>query len=314
MKNKKLSDYLISIEFNQIKNKEIQNEIASQSPKKYWWICTKGHEWEASCNLRIGKGRNCPYCSNQKVCKDNCLAILYPDVAKEWHTVKNGSTTPYDIVSGTPKQYWWICNKNHEWEAGCVKRIAGKGCPFCKNRKVCNDNCLATLHPDIAKEWHTIKNGNITPYDIIAGTANKYWWKCKKGHEWQTSCVKRTRENRGCPICKESHGEKSIRNYLENNNISFDSQHKFNTCRRILPLVFDFVIYRNNTMYCIEYQGEQHYKQVKHFKDKKSLVVERDNIKRNWCKNNNITLLEIPYFEYKNITSILNDFFKLNTC
>jgi hypothetical protein len=241
MKNKKLSDYLVALEFNEDKNQGfLPNEVASQSSKKYWWRCQQGHEWQASCNIRIGKGRNCPYCSNQKVCSDNCLAVLFPNVANEWHPIKN----------------------------------------------------------------------NVTPYDIIAGTAKHYWWKCQKGHEWKASCVKRTRMNRGCPICKESHGEKEVRNYLEKNDIFFDFQVKFKTCRRILPLVFDFVVYKGKDIYCIEYQGEQHYKQVKHFKNKINLVIERDDIKRRWCQDNNIKLLEISYLDYKNIDSILNDFLK----
>ena len=312
MKKKKLSDYEVSKEFNQTKNEITPDKIYSQSRKKYWWICEKGHEWEANCNTRIGKSANCPYCTNQKVYIDNCLATLFPEVAKEWHPTKN-EKTPHDVIAGSIKKYWWICNKGHEWEASIVKRTYGTGCPFCTGRKICKDNCLATLFPEVAKEWHPTKNEK-TPHDVIAGSATKYWWMCNKGHEWKTSCVKRTRENRGCHTCKESHGEKAVRIYLENNKIKFESQKRFDSCRKVIPLVFDFVIYINEKIYCIEYQGEQHYKQVKFFKDKNELVVARDNIKKNWCLENNIELLEISYLDYNNINAILNDFFeKLNS-
>jgi|GEM_PF-5383137 len=35
----------------------------------FWWICSKGHEWEAM-NSRSIQNQGCPYCSNRSVCSD----------------------------------------------------------------------------------------------------------------------------------------------------------------------------------------------------------------------------------------------------
>ncbi|XKK15631.1 zinc-ribbon domain-containing protein [Bacillus sp. AC79A.1] len=69
---------------------------------------------------------------------------------------------------------------------------------FCSNKKVCIDNCLATLNPEVATEWHPTKNGKLTPYDVVVGSYTKVWWKCKEGHEWETKVCYRTKQGSGC--------------------------------------------------------------------------------------------------------------------
>ena len=44
---------------------------------------------------------------------------------------------------------------------------------------------MATTNPDLVKEWHTERNGDLRPSDVTAGSGKKVWWHCKLGHEWQ---------------------------------------------------------------------------------------------------------------------------------
>jgi len=64
-------------------------------------------------------------------------------------------------------------------------------------------NSLATQNPDIAAEWHPTKNGDLTPDQVVAGSAKRVWWKCPQGldHEWPATLVNRTDKDRGCPYC-----------------------------------------------------------------------------------------------------------------
>lgn len=90
------------------------------------------------------------------------LAIIA--VAKEWHPTKNGSLKPEDVGPNSNKKVWWIGKCGHEWQATPNQRNAGRGCPYCTNRKVLiGFNDLATIYPTIAEEWHPIKNGDLTP-------------------------------------------------------------------------------------------------------------------------------------------------------
>lgn len=110
----------------------------------------------------------------------------------------------------------------------------------------------------------------------------------------------------GCAKCIKSQGENLIESILNNMNIKAMTQYRFKECRHIKPLPFDF--YLPNMNICIEYDGIQHYESIDFFggEDEFSLVKLRDSIKNTYCKDNNIKLIRIPYFEYDNIEEILN--------
>jgi hypothetical protein len=109
----------------------------------------------------------------------------------------------------------------------------------------------------------------------------------------------------GCPICKESKGERQIRIFLDNRNTKFIRQHKFNGCKNIRELPFDFYLPEYN--FCIEYHGEQHSIAKNFFGGQSQLeyIQLNDRIKYDYCKNNNIKLLIIDFLNYKEINSIL---------
>ncbi|MFA5056227.1 MAG: zinc-ribbon domain-containing protein [Dehalococcoidia bacterium] len=176
------------------------SDVSSRSNKKVWWICSKGHEWQAVVYSRTSLGSGCPYCSGKFACKDNCLSTINPSLAEEWHPIKNGDLTPNMVTTGSNRKAWWICKKGHEWQAPVVDRTAGSGCPYCSGKAACKDNCLATLNPELAKEWHPTKNGDITPEKVTIHSGRKVWWICKKGHEWQATANTRSKDH-GCPYC-----------------------------------------------------------------------------------------------------------------
>lgn len=103
-------------------------------------------------------------------------------------------------------------------------------------------------------------------------------------------------ENYGCPICNESHGERYIRNYLDEHNIKYESQKRFHDLKDKTYLSYDFYLPEYNTL--IEYQGKQHYESVS-FNGKDYTDLEKqqyhDNLKREYAKNNGYKLLELKY-------------------
>lgn len=92
---------------------------------------------------------------------------------------------------------------------------------------------LATLHPDLVKEWHPIKNGDLMPEDISSGSGKEVWWLCPEGHTYSMVVNQRTKRGYGCPYCS---GHRAIRgindlatsnpelseewNYEKNNNLT----------------------------------------------------------------------------------------------
>jgi len=106
----------------------------------------------------------------------------------------------------------------------------------------------------------------------------------------------------GCPVCNESKGEKAIAHYLDNKNIQYIRQKRFNDCKNILPLPFDFYIHDK---LLIEYDGKQHYEPIDFFGGEEGFkyIQQNDKIKNQYCLDNNIKLIRIKYNE--NIKDVL---------
>ena len=138
-----------------------------------------------------------------KITSENCLASLYPEIAVQWHPEKNGSLTPETVRVETTLRPWWKCEKGHEWQAKTTARAAGLGCPVCQELKtyIRGKNDLKTLCPAIAAQWHPTKNGGLMPSDLCAQSNKRVWWRCEKGHEWQSSVQGRVVQNSRCPYC-----------------------------------------------------------------------------------------------------------------
>lgn len=93
-----------------------------------------------------------------------------------------------------------------------------------------------------------------------------------------------------------SKGNSKIIEILNSNNIQYETEKKFNSCRDKRELPFDFYI---ENKYLIEYDGKQHF-------DKNSIfdyeyTHNHDLLKSKWCKENNIPLIRIPYTHYDNL-------------
>eukprot|EP00899_Mesostigma_viride_P027015 jgi/Mesvir1/7499/Mv25819-RA.1 len=175
-----------------------------------WWKCEEGpdHEWQATVAHRTSGGTGCPCCAGRQLSVTNSLTAKFPQIAAELHPTKNGpGVDGSKILAGTYKKFWWKCNKgpDHEWEASVSDRTSGgSGCPCCAGRQLSVTNSLMAKFPQIAAELHPTKNGpGMDGSKILAGTTDKFWWKCDKGpdHEWQATVDSRTSGGRGCPCC-----------------------------------------------------------------------------------------------------------------
>ena len=180
-------------------------DIVAGGRKKVWWKCdvSDDHEWEAVMYSRL-EGNSCPFCSGQKVAMSNSFGKLYPELAKEWHPVKNGKLNPFEVSKGSKKKVWWKCNKadDHEWLASIGPRVNGTGCPICSGKITVKSNSLFSLKTELANQWHPTLNKNLNPNDVSVFSNKWVWWKCEKGddHVWEARVSSRSKGN-GCPIC-----------------------------------------------------------------------------------------------------------------
>ena len=196
----------IASEWHPTKNGDFKpEEFTCGGHKKVWWLCPKGHEYDSVISSRTSKGkRGCPYCSGQRVGEDNNLKHLFPKVAAEWHPTKNGDSRPEDFTSGTKSKVWWLCPKGHSYDTNIASRTGKRqgGCPFCRGKRVGEDNNLKFLYPKIAAEWHPTKNGDSKPEGFFGRSHKKVWWLCHKGHDYDAVIASRTSKRpTGCPHC-----------------------------------------------------------------------------------------------------------------
>lgn len=176
------------------------DRITYGSNKVVWWKGACGHEWQTSVKAR-SNGENCPICSGARVIEGvNDLATLKPELADEWSS-KNDPLKPTMVTTGSHKKVIWRDKYGHEWTATVKSRaLNGTGCPYCSHNKILvGFNDLASQHPQIASEWSE-RNYPLKP-DMVTVFANrKVWWRCSKGHEWNTLISTRSGGS-GCPYC-----------------------------------------------------------------------------------------------------------------
>jgi len=205
----------VSKEWNIRKNGNLLPEsIRSASKRSVWWKCKEGHEWEARVYLRSKGLGKCPICPGRKLSEVNNLKAKHDEIAREWHPSRNGNLKPEKFTSGSSKKIWWKCENNHEWKTSISNRTYGTRCPFCIGAKATSESNLSVLFPSLMKEWDYSKN-NIQPYELRPKSGKKVWWKCKYGHEWETSPQKRTGEGTSCPFCSTQTSSIEIRVYCE---------------------------------------------------------------------------------------------------
>ena len=154
-------------------------------------------------------------------------------------------------------------------------------------------------------------HNNVYDYSLVEYTNNRTNIKiiCKKCNIIFEQNPKNHLNGHGCPNCLDSNGEKTIINFLDKSDIKFIKQKKFDDCKNIKKLSFDF--YLPNLNMCIEFDGRQHYESIKYFggDNQLQLIQKRDKIKNEYCEKNNIKLLRIKYNE--NIEIKLNEFLNL---
>jgi len=204
----------LASEWNDSKNLPLTpSQVTANSGKKAWWICNKGHEWQAQIASR-NSGVGCPYCKGKKVTFENSLYIKNNELAKEWHPTKNSELSPKDVTSNSHKKVWWVCKNGHEWQALISNRNNGNKCPFCSGFYATPENNLLISNPELAKEWHPTKNGNLSPSQVSPNTHKKVWWICKYNHVWQARIDSRNTGNT-CPKCNPGFSKIELRLYSE---------------------------------------------------------------------------------------------------
>ena len=259
-------------------------------------IYPKGHEVEISWGNFHNSNRRCRYCGRKRASDKQKLTIEYVRSRFE----ERGCVLLEEEYIDAKTLMRYICPNGHEHKINWSNFNTGQGCPKCRDKKLREERQYSQKYvfdyiesfgyKVLSEEYINAR----TPLDLLCPEKHQCsitFWDFKKGSR--------------CNICENKYkGERKISQYLDNNFIEYISQKRFEDCRNILPLPFDFYIPSLNLV--IEYDGEQHFKIA--FGNGEEELQERkrkDEIKNNYCKQNNINILRIPYWEFENIENII---------
>lgn len=249
------------------------------------------------------KGANCNFCANKSRSKaGNSNKTLTTNVfierSKEIHNNKyDYSLVNYSTVKIPIKI---ICPVHGEFKQKPKEHLSGNGCKECMYdlKRLDTDNFIKH-----SRNMHD--NKYIYSATTYSGSFEKVIITCPKHGNFKQSAYTH-KQGGGCSSCNDSKGEREIKQFLKKQNINFISQKKFDGCKNKRHLVFDFYLPDHNL--CVEYDGIQHFQEIKYFGGKKTFnnQLKKDKIKNEYCKKNNIKLLRINYKE--DIKFCLNKF------
>ena len=255
------------------------------SKKKVKIICPKHGVFEQIPRNHIHLKAGCQMCSK------NCDTI--EEFINKCNVIHNNK---YDysliIFYRKYKKIKIICPKHGQFEQYSYAHLDRKqGCPCCYKEQM-----FDTKIDFINKS--NLKHHNKYDYSLVNYENSKKKVKiiCPK-HGMFLQIPNDHIHGSGCSTCQESKGEKEVSRILDKMNIKYEREKRYKGCRYKNPLPFDFYLPSYNL--CIEYDGMQHFRLYQKFGGLSSLEKQiiKDNIKTQFCLDNNIKLLRIRYDE-----------------
>lgn len=249
-------------------------------------------------NLTQGKSKSCGCYHIEKVTKQETPGTKYGKLTILGPSRKNSDG-----------DWEWLCKcecGNESWENG--KRLR------CGDTISCG--CLRYV-----QERPGTRYGRLT----IVGPSQhqdgrkclKWLCKCDCGQKiWINGHSLRTGNTTSCGCSRDGQSKDAllIEKFLIDNKLKYSKEYKFDDCKDMFPLPFDFSVIINDKQYLIEYDGEQHDKYVPFFhrtEERFHTFQLHDQIKTNYCKEHNIPLLRIKFNQTKDIEKLLKEFLNI---
>ena len=254
----------------------------------------------------------CKNCRQKRTSENNLTErqkYLYKEALNFCNNKGYDLLTKQEEIKNSNTRVYYECPKHGIHDTKIYSLLLGFGCPECayEENGLKRKLSIEQIDKEVSQYGGTWINKNdykgwsVKNLEILCPICGKpfitsYNSFVKHGGQFCQKCSK----------CK-SNGEKVINLYLENNNILSIPEHRFDNCKDKYSLPFDFYLPDFNM--CIEFHGVQHYEPVDYFGGEKTFSRQKkhDDIKRDFCKNNGIKLIIIPYWDFSNIETILSN-------
>ncbi len=244
------------------------------------------------------EGCRCPICT--KLSRANCMR---KSVDKFKSEIMDLVGTEYSLISDYKNAKAYVTMKHNKcgnvYQVTPTAFLYGNRCPKCSSK--ITGKKLSKTTTQFKKELNHLYGNEfelIGEYKSQKYKVNIKHSKCKNTF---TTFPTYILGGTGCPYCSNrSSGEKRITNILKSNGIKFKKEYSDSRLKYKHKLRFDFALFKSDRLICLlEYDGIQHFKPIEYFGGEKALegTKFRDKLKNSFCKQNNIPLIRIPYWE-----------------
>lgn len=276
-------------------NKEIKTSYSDIE-----MICKQGHHFTQKASRHL-RGDGCPYCANSiRHTKEQFVERANKKFNGKFKYIGDYINNSTNMLMECPEHGLFEMTPHHHL-------TSPYGCPECANigkglkKRISIDNIKKRLYK-IFGDRITLKEETYTlinePCEFV----------CKEHGEFTYTADKLLHGGK-CPSCNTPLGESLVFDFLKNNGYKFKRQFRIDISKLFgrRKLRVDFMVFIEDRRYAIEVNGEQHYRHISLFHAEDEFIEQqiRDNEVRNWCKNNNVKLIEIRYSQLKNIDKIL---------
>lgn len=254
------------------------------------------------------QGHGCKYCGKENYLKKRTIAF---EKVKRLFNNKGYILLSEEVDYRNNKSLLnYICPKhqNNIQKISYNSLYNGQGCYFCG--KEATKQKLKQNFCKVKEVFESQGYDLLSKEEEYVNATSKLRYRCPKHKDYVLYTTYSSMYNgEGCPLCRESKGEKFIRKILKDLNVNFISQKKFDDLKDKRYLSYDFFLPDYNML--IEYQGEFHdgsvYKINPFLQTLDGLQKQKqhDILKRNYAQDHGIKLLEIWYWDYDNIENII---------
>lgn len=298
-------------------------DVGYASNKKYWFKCPrKIHPSEARilANMTHKTKANNLKCNQCESFGQYLLDEFGENALDLYWDYEMNKVNPFEISKCSHTKVYIKCQEvdyHESYLLMCKTFVRGDRCPYCNSfashkvhPKDSFGQMLVNEYENLDVIWDFEKNGSLNPFGLAKRSTKKVWLFCQKDEEhnsYKISCDNYFQGNR-CPKCKESKGERRVREMLNTYNINYIAQKVFPNLLGIgnRNLSYDFYLPDQNLL--IEYQGQYHDGMTTNQTEQQFLKQqEHDRHKREYAEQNGIRLLEIWYWDFDNIEEILNE-------
>lgn len=277
------------------------------------FVCTQcGEDFERSFdNLRNRKITVCRPCGMIRGGRKQALSYSYVK-----NFVENESQSECLLLSSTYENI----DSRMSFKCRCGEEFSTTFYSFKNKDKRRCDPC----------GFRVLAESNLTPIEAVEDLVNSAGYtlikrnhdfgtgehsllvKCENDHPAYEVSYHKFRFGRRCPHCSSSSGETQIREFLDRAEVKYIPEYSFKDLIGTggARLRFDFAVFKENDLHLlVEFDGRQHYEPVEIMGGEKKLEQTRihDELKNSYCKDKNIKLVRIPYWNFNKIDDILED-------